>query len=95
MPPHLDNNDQTLLRAPRRDSKEVIQWIRDRLAIYTKNKQHRNAILERGGLEESLIKKDNRCWNRYLENLASNPELISNTHELQATGRIVTIGSKT
>jgi ubiquinone/menaquinone biosynthesis C-methylase UbiE len=83
-----------LLSDFRRDSGEIHQWIRDRLASYEKNQERLSVILERGGLEKRLIEEYHQSWKRYIRNLARNPKQISKTHELQAVGRIVTIGTK-
>ncbi len=59
-----------------------------------KDKERSSIIMERGGLEESLIEEFHRLNVEYLESLVEDPELISETHELQTLGRIVTIGFK-
>lgn len=83
-----------LLSDPRRKSEEILQWINDRLASYKKDEERLSVILERGGLQRSLIREYHQVWKRYLGNLVKNPEQISKTHELQAVGRTVTIGYK-
>ena len=84
-----------LLSDPRRSSEEMLQWMKDRLASYEEDQKRLGVMLERGGLERPIIDEYHRLWKRYLGTLARNAEQIIRTHELQAVGRLVTIGSKT
>lgn len=73
----------------------MLQWMKDRLTSYEKDQERLSVILERGGLEGPIIDEYRRLWKQYLGTLARNPKQIVKTHELQAVGRLVTIGSRT
>lgn len=83
-----------LLSDPRRDTAEILSWLKKRLLLFERDWNRTKVILQRGGLEESLIQAYFKAEKTYLSNLIEHPEQISKTHELQTYSRTVTIGFK-
>ncbi|MCW4036908.1 MAG: class I SAM-dependent methyltransferase [Candidatus Bathyarchaeota archaeon] len=83
-----------LLSDPRRDRDEIAGWLKDKLDFIVGDEERSRVILERGGLEEPLIEEYHRLNREHLQRLIEDPEQISNTHELETVGRIVTVGFK-
>ncbi len=83
-----------LLSDPRRDRDEIAAWLREKLDFFVGDEERSRVILERGGMEELLIEEYHRLYREHLRRLVEDPELISKTHELEAVGRIVTVGFK-
>ncbi len=83
-----------LLSDTRRDREVVLAWLRDRLELSERDEKRMRIILERGGLEKSLMDKFLAQNREHLKELVENPDLISETHELETVGRIVTVGFK-
>lgn len=83
-----------LLSDQRRDLDQIREWLRERLDFFVKDKERSSIILERGGLEKDMIEEFHGFTVEYLEGLVENPELISETHELETVSRMVTVGFK-
>ena len=83
-----------LLSDPRRDQDELHQWLKKRLSIHENSWERAKTISKRGGLSMNVIQEYYQAMKKYLENLIDHPEIISKTHELEATSRTVTIGLK-
>lgn len=83
-----------LLSDPRRNRREITSWLEKRLQIHENSRERVGTILRRGGLSESLIDEYYQAKKAYLSSLVKYPEQIPETHELQTTCRIVTIGFK-
>ena len=84
-----------LLSDPRRSRKEIIDWLKDRLKVLKETEKQDYVILKRGGLSEEEITKYRQKYRQYLEKMIENPELISETHEMEITSRILILGIKT
>jgi ubiquinone/menaquinone biosynthesis C-methylase UbiE len=83
-----------LLSDPRRDRREILQWLKKRLALMEEDFDRVNTILQRGGLSESYVQEYYQTKKGYLKNLIEHPEEIARTHELQTYSRTVTVGFK-
>jgi ubiquinone/menaquinone biosynthesis C-methylase UbiE len=83
-----------LLSDPRRDSTEILGWLKKRLFLFERDWDRAKVILQRGGFEGPLIQAYFKAEKAYLSMLIEHPEQISKTHELQTYSRTVTIGFK-
>lgn len=83
-----------LLSDPRRERDKIAAWLGEKLDFFVGDEERSRVILERGGMEESLIEEYHRLYKEHLRRLVEDLELISKTHELETLGRIVTIGFK-
>jgi hypothetical protein len=83
-----------LLSDPRRDRGEVLRWLENRLEFHVGDRERSQVIMGLGGLDEGTIEEAQELNERHLRRLVEKPALISETHELESVGRIVTIGFK-
>ncbi len=83
-----------LMSDARLEKEDVVKWLSDRLDFSLKDERRMRTILERGGLAEGLIDEYLAKNREYTKGLLENPERISETHQLEAVGRIVTVGFK-
>jgi ubiquinone/menaquinone biosynthesis C-methylase UbiE len=83
-----------LLSDARRDRGEILEWLKDRLELSERDEERMRVVLGRGGLEGGTIEESLEAEKRYIRELIEDPERISETHQLETIGRIVTIGFK-
>ena len=83
-----------LLSDARRDRGEVVAWLRDRLEFDERDEERKRVVLRRGGMDEGTIDEVIGANREHIKGLLENPDLISETHQLETVGRIVTVGFK-
>jgi ubiquinone/menaquinone biosynthesis C-methylase UbiE len=83
-----------LLSDPRRSRNQIIEWLKDRLKVLKETEKQDYVILKRGGLSKQEITRYRQKYRQYLEKLIKKPELISETHEMEITSRILILGLK-
>ena len=83
-----------LLSDARRDREEIIAWLEERLEFDERDEERKRVVLRRGGMDEGTIDEVIGANREHIKGLLENPDTISETHQLETVGRIVTVGFK-